>query len=152
MMSFIWGSGESATITLIYNVVFTLFIIILVNFFLLRFLPRFSFSQGELLTICIMLNTASVLASHFTIQVLVPIIPHAFWFATPENEWKELFWRYIPRWLSVDDRGVLVDYYRGESTLYTMEHIKGWLEPALWWSAFLFALLFVMLCINVDNL
>ena len=149
MISFIWGSGESGTITLIYNVVFTLFIIILINFFLLRFLPRFSFSQGELLTIYIMVNTACVLASHFTIQVLVPIIPHAFWFATPENEWKELFWRYIPRWLSVDDKGVLADYYKGESTLYTIRHIKGWLEPVLWWSAFLFALLFVMLCINV---
>ena len=22
-------------------------------------------------------------------------------FATPENEWKNLFWRFIPRWLAV---------------------------------------------------
>jgi len=149
MMSLMWGGGESATITLIYNVVFTVFVLILINFFCLRFFPRFSFSQGEFLTIYVMLNMASVLASHFTIQVLVPIIPHAFWFATPENEWKELFWRYIPRWLSIADKNVLSDYYRGESTLYTIEHIKGWLVSVLWWSAFLFALLFAMLCLNV---
>lgn len=149
MMSSLWGGGESATINLIYNVVFTVFALILINFALSRFLPRFSFSQGELLTVYVMLNMASVLASHFTIQVLVPIIPHAFWFATPENEWRELFWRYIPRWLSVDDKGALANYYKGESTLYIAEHIKGWLEPVLWWSAFLFALMFVMLCINV---
>lgn len=149
MMSSLWGGGESATINLIYNVVFTVFALILINFALSRFLPRFSFSQGELLTVYVMLNMASVLASHFTIQVLVPIIPHAFWFATPENEWQELFWRHIPGWLSVDDKGALADYYKGESTLYVAEHIKGWLEPVLWWSAFLFALMFVMLCINV---
>ena len=29
---------------------------------------------------------------------------------------------------------VLADYYKGESTLYTIRHIKGWLEPVLWWS------------------
>lgn len=149
MMSFMWGGGESATITLIYNVVFSVLILIAFNFFLLRFLPRFSFSQGELLTIYIMLNIASVISSHFTLQVLIPIIPHAFGFATPENEWKELFFRYIPKWLSIDNEKVLSDFYRGESTLYTAEHIKGWLEPVLWWSAFLFALLLVMLCLNV---
>ncbi|MFQ6043056.1 MAG: DUF6785 family protein [Candidatus Poribacteria bacterium] len=125
MMSLMWGGGESATITLIYNVVFTVFVLILINFFCLRFLPRFSFSQGEFLSIYVMLNMASVLASHFTIQVLVPIIPHAFWFATPENEWKELFWKYIPRWLSIADKNALSDYYRGESTVEKGQLVLG---------------------------
>jgi len=149
MMSLMFGGGESATITLIYNVVFTVVLLIAGNRLLVRFAPQFVLSQGELLTIYVMLNIASVLASHFTLQVLVPIIPHAFRFATPENEWKDLFWRYIPGWLAVADEDVFTDFYKGESTLYTRAHVQGWLNPVLWWSAFLSALLIVMLGINV---
>ncbi len=47
------------------------------------------------------------------------------------------------------DRSFLADYQKGESTLYTIDHIVGWLQPVLWWAAFIFFLVFVMLCINV---
>ena len=82
-------------------------------------------------------------------EILVSTLGHAFWFATPENDWKDLFWRYIPRWLAVADKGVLSGYYEGDSTLHTKQHLLGWLTPVLNWFAFLFALLFVMLCITV---
>ena len=82
------------------------------------------------------------------LRVLIPMIPHAFWFATPENEWAELFHRYIPDWIAVKDKDFLVEYYRGESTFYIWEHISGWLTSTFWWGSFLFALVFVMVCIN----
>ena len=69
--------------------------------------------------------------------------------ATPENEWRELFWRHIPSWLSVSDRNILDEYYKGDSTLYIDKHINSWLMPCLWWSAFVVVLVFVMICINV---
>ncbi len=69
--------------------------------------------------------------------------------ATPENEWRELFWRHIPSWLSVSDRNILDTYYKGDSTLYIDKHINSWLMPCLWWSAFVVVLVFVMICINV---
>lgn len=71
------------------------------------------------------------------------------WFATPENEWSNLFWRYLPRWLTIDDKNVLKGYYEGNSTLYTAQHLLGWFTPVLAWFLFIFVLLFVMLCINV---
>ena len=87
-------------------------------------------------------------SSDFT-QVQICILGHASWFATPENEWTELFSRYLPNWLTVSDKNVLRGYYEGESTFYTAEHLKGWLEPILWWVVFLSVLSFMMLCINV---
>lgn len=136
-------------ISLFFNVVFNLFLLSLLNLLLKRFLPRSALSQAELLVVYVMLSVASALCGLDMIQSLIPIMGHGFMFATPENEWQSLFWRFIPRWLAVDDRNSLTDLYRSESTLYTAQHITAWLSPVLWWSAFLFALLLVMLCINV---
>ena len=82
-------------------------------------------------------------------EILVSTLGHAFWFATPENDWKDLFWRYIPRWLAVADKDVLAGYYEGDSTLYTKQHLLGWLTPVMNWFGFLFAMLFVMVCITL---
>lgn len=149
MMSLFFGSGESGTITLMYNVVFSVLILNFANSLLLHRFPRLFLRQSELLTVYVMLTIASVLASHFTIQVLTPIIPHAYRFATLENEWQNLFWKYIPNWLTIDNSKIFTDFYKGESTLYTMTHIQGWVEPVFWWSAFLSALLLAMLGLNI---
>jgi hypothetical protein len=38
---------------------------------------------------------------------LIDGLTHSSWFATPENEWAELFIPYIPGWLAMTDRDVL---------------------------------------------
>ena len=95
-----------------------------------------------------MLNIASVIAGHFILQILVPTLPHAFRFATPENEWSVLFNQYIPNGLAITNPKVFDDFYSGNSTLYTQEHIQGWLKPVLVWSVFLSTLLLLMAGIN----
>jgi hypothetical protein len=82
-------------------------------------------------------------------EILVSTLGHAFWFATPENDWKDLFWRYIPSWLAVADKDVLSGYYEGDSTLHTKQHLLGWLTPVISWFGFLFTMLFVMVCITL---
>ena len=67
----------------------------------------------------------------------------------PENDWKDLFWRYIPKWLSRDDKRILAGYYQGDSTLHTAQHLLGWLTPVMNWLAFVLAMLLVMVCINL---
>jgi len=137
------------TMSMFFNAVFILFALTSLNFIARKWSPRIAFSQGELLTIYIMLNLASSVCATDMIQVLMPMLGHPFWFASPENEWQELFWRYIPKWLTVSDNSVLSGYYSGESTFYEAYKIKAWLSPILWWTGFFFALLFVMFCINV---
>ncbi|MCY3552873.1 MAG: hypothetical protein OXH39_20630 [Candidatus Poribacteria bacterium] len=142
-------SAQPTIVSLIFTVVFNVLVLIGLNQIFKRFLPRFALSQGELLVIYVMLSVASATAGHSMMEILVPTLGHAFWFATPENDWKDLFWRYIPRWLAVVDKDVLSGYYEGDSTLHTKQHLLGWLTPVINWFAFLFALLFVMLCINL---
>ena len=142
-------SAHPTTMSLLSNVIFLLFLFICINLMVSKIFRRYGLNQRELLFIYILLSTASTMSGHDMIQVLAPMLGHAFWFATPENEWKELFWRYIPRWLAVDDMTALKDYYHGESTLYTIQHVKAWAVPILWWSAFYVVLVAVMLCINV---
>ena len=142
-------SAQPTIVSLIFTVVFNVLVLIGLNRIFKRFLPRFALSQGELLVIYVMLSVASATAGHSMMEILVSTLGHAFWFATPENDWKDLFWRYIPSWLAVADKSVLSGYYEGDSTLYTKQHLLGWLTPVMNWFAFLFVMLFVMVCINL---
>lgn len=136
------------TLSLIYPAVLTLIILVALNLVLKRWIPRFTFSQGELLTIYTMLSLAVGIAGTDFVQILAPVLGHAFWAATPENEWQSLFFQYLPRWLVVDDVRVLEGVYEGNSSLYDWEYIRAWLTPVFWWSIFLFALMIIMLGIN----
>ena len=142
-------SAQPTIVSLIFTVVFNVLVLIGFNQIFKRFLPRLALSQGELLVIYVMLSVASATAGHSMMEILVSTLGHAFWFATPENDWKDLFWRYIPRWLAVADKDVLSGYYEGDSTLYTKQHLLGWLTPVMSWFGFLFAMLFVMVCITL---
>ncbi|MBI1930083.1 hypothetical protein HYR99_38270, partial [Candidatus Poribacteria bacterium] len=142
------GQGYPTTVSLYFNVIFCVFIIAVLNCFLARISPRFAVKQGELLTVYVMLAIASSLAGHDVLRVLIPMIPHAFWHASPENDWAELFHRYIPDWIAVKDKKFLTDYYRGESSFYHWEVVRGWLTPTLAWGSFLCVLVFLMVCIN----
>ena len=132
-----------------YNVILVLFLLILVNYLWKRILPKKALSVGELLVVYVMLSCSTALTSNHIMKELIPIIGHPFWFATPENEWRELFFRYIPQWLTIEDKNILKGYYQGDSSFYTQEYIKAWIGPMFYWSVFLIVLVFVMLCINV---
>ena len=132
-----------------FNVIFIIVILLLLNRLLKAITPGSGLSQAELITIYIMLSVTSAIQSFQMMQTLVPVMEHAFTFATPENDWKNLFFHYIPTWLSVSDEAVLRPYYDGESTLYIREHLLRWLMPCLWWSLFVVVLVAVMAAITV---
>lgn len=137
-----------STVSLIYPVVISLTLLIIINIIMKRWFPKVAFSQGEMLSLYTMLSLSIAYAGHDVMQVLAPILGHAFWFATPENEWQSLFFRYLPRWLVVDNISVLKGLYEGESSIYNWYYIKTWITPVFWWSMFLFALAMIMLGIN----
>jgi len=139
--------GHPTRISLFFNVVFTLFVLVLLNFVLKRFLPKAALTQSELLVIYVMLCLASALTGTDMMQVLIPVMTYAFRFATPENEWAALFHRYIPKWLTIDDKKALDGYYEGNS--YFPRYLATWLVPIVLWLVFILVLVFVMLCICV---
>ena len=137
------------TVSLYSNVVFIISILAAVNLILKRYFRRFALGTRELLILYTILCISSCIAAHAMTQNLISTMGHAFWFATPENDWQNLFWRHIPDWLSVSDKSVLKPYYEGDSTFYALKYIKAWAGPMLAWGGFIFALLFAMLCINI---
>ena len=62
------------TMSLIYNVIITLMVLIPFNLLLKRFLPKFAFRQGELLTVFAMLSLSSAIAGHDMMQTVIPTI------------------------------------------------------------------------------
>jgi hypothetical protein len=151
-MEAVYYSAHSTTFSLLFNAIFTLLILILLNIPLRKLYSNLALKEGELLTIYIMLCQASALAGHSMMQILPPNMAAPLGLATPENEWQELFWRYIPKWLAVSDERALEGYIKGfkkESTLYTVRHIKAWLTPVVVWSVFICVFMFVMICLNI---
>jgi hypothetical protein len=137
------------TISLIYNVIITLTILTALNLLIERFLPRFALKRGELLTIYIMLSVSSAIGGHDGMQTIVPTVPSGFWFATPENEWEALFWRYLPSWLTTDDFLSARDFFHGETSFYTGGYLRHWLRPIFWWTALLTMLVWTMICLDL---
>ncbi|MBI1928898.1 hypothetical protein HYR99_32215 [Candidatus Poribacteria bacterium] len=143
------GEATSTTVSLFFNVIFILFVILLINLAMKRILPNAALNQGELLIIYVMLSVSSGIAGLDMMRVLMAVLVGPIWYARPENEWAELFWRFIPPWLTVRDRNVLQGFAEGESSLYINGFMKAWLTPMFVWSGFIFLLVFVMVCINV---
>jgi hypothetical protein len=145
----IWHTNHCTAMSLFWNSVFCIFVLVLANLAIKRYSPRHAFTQGELIVIYVMITIATALAGHDTLQLGIPGLSFPFWFATPENKWDSLFNHYFPKWLTVQDKEFLAPYYYGASTLYTKERILTWAGPVLIWCLFILALGMVMICMNV---
>ena len=132
-----------------YSVVFAVLIISALNLILRKWMPAQALKNGELLTLYVLMSATALLMSYDMFLPLVSIVVHAFWHATPENEWRQLFWHYLPDWLTVRDQDTLRAFYLGEQSIFDLLYLLPWLKPIFWWSVFTFALVFVMQCINV---
>lgn len=131
------------------NAVFTLVVLLALNVILRKFTPRSAFNPAELLLIYIMVTMVSTISGHAMMAILMGTLAHPFWFATPENEWAQLFLHHIPSWLTAHEPEMLAGYYEGESSLYLPEHIRIWAKPVLIWTGFIFILYGSLLCLGM---
>ena len=141
--------GHPTTISLFYSSIFNLLILITANAGLRRYAPRWVLSQGELITVYVMINIGAALVGHDSIQILVSLMPYAGHFATETNNWHNLFADQLPHWLVVTDPVATRNFYAGHSTLYDPVNYGAWLGPVMWWSAFTIVLVTMFLCLNV---
>ena len=145
----VWASIHATVLSLFFNVVFSILLLCGLNALLLKWMPNFALQRGELLTIYVMLCMGTSLFAHDMMQILLPLMSYPFWFATPENDWQGLFWRYIPKWLVVSDHDVISGYYEGNTSFYLAKNLDAWLAPIFAWTVFILLLYFVMICLNV---
>jgi len=147
LMERVDGRAFSSTTSLFFTAAFFLLVLTAANRLLHRAAPRSALRQGELLTIFSMVSIATAMAGVDFLSPLIGMMPHAYWFATPENGWGK-FLSFLPGWLTVHDKEALSGYYLGNSSLYRWYNLHAWLPPIGWWTLFIMVLLWVMACLN----
>lgn len=149
MSEIIRYKGHPTTISLFYSSIFSLLLLILLNSAIRRLKPSWTFSQGELVTIYVMLNIGAALVGHDSIQILVSMMPYAGHFATPSNNWHKLFADNLPGWLVIKDVVSTKHFYAGGQSFCDPVNYGPWIRPVLWWSAFIIVMGGMFLCLNV---
>lgn len=142
-------SGFPTCMSLFYNVVFCIIVLLALNAVLKRFLPRIALNRKEFIIIYAMLVTGSSLAGLDYIVNLVAQIPHVAAFATPENRWAQLVLPHLPSWLTIDSFAEAVQKYENGHSALTWEYAKIWLVPVGCWSIFILAIAACGLSINL---
>ena len=115
-----------------------------VNGFLKRFAPFYTFSGPEQIIIFFIVFTASAIPAwaFSTYWVAIPSIP--YYYANSENRWVELFFQHLPSWLIVPDGfNTIRWFYEGLPNDNTSIPWRFWIVPMGWWGSFFLALFFV---------
>ncbi len=100
-------------------------------------------SRSELVVIFTMLVIAAGISSIDLAQKLIPMITGVYYYATPANHYKELFWQYIPSWMAPSNERVVKGLYEGLATGVPWD---AWMVPLAAWTAFILATYVVMMC------
>lgn len=141
-------SDNASTQALYFNTVFVLLALLLVNAGIGRIFPRRNLSRGEMLTIYVMLVVSTGLAGHDQMQILFSTIHYAVARATAENGWTRTILPDLPAHLVPPQGEALRNLYLGGSSLYAPANYVVWLKPLAWWSAFVAAVVWVMMCMT----
>ncbi len=147
-----WVAGGTGAIdSLISPAVAGLALFTAANHGLRRWRPTWAFSQGEVIAVYVSLViTVGLSADVWDWNCSVAtVIAWPIWNASHENQWVEVIWPNLPSFLTVSNREALAGFFMGESTPYRRSIILAWLQPAIWWTAWATALLWVSLCLNV---
>lgn len=151
----VWGcwvsGGVGWTDSLIGSAVGALALLTAANAALRRWRPRWALARGEVIAVYI----ALVIGVGMTASVwdwggsVATVITWPVWNAGPENQWQDLIWPNVPSWLVVTNRELLAGFFLGDTSPYQVRILLAWLQPALWWTAWAAALLWVSMCLNV---
>ncbi|MEW6755323.1 MAG: DUF6785 family protein, partial [Candidatus Latescibacterota bacterium] len=109
---------------------------------------RWCFTRAELITIYAMLLVGSVVVTTGFTGSFLSVISGAAYYATPENEWADLFLPHVHAWLGPRDSQAIRLFYeglpRGQSIPWS-----AWSTPLAAWVAFILVFYWVTLCLGV---
>ncbi|MDW8104603.1 MAG: DUF6785 family protein, partial [Armatimonadota bacterium] len=120
-----------------------LVVLVVMNVLLRRFAARWALSPQELLLIYVMMTVATVLSSSGALHFIVPTITAAFYYASAENRWAELFHQYIPDWLAQKSEFALKYFYQGNASV----PLELWWKQIGAWTLFMTIYTFTCLCL-----
>jgi len=116
--------------------------LLIINAVVRKIRAEWALSRTELITIYAMLTVSVVLSGMGMLQFLctsLGAVPHD---ATPDNHWQD-YLGYVPHWI-MPKLWAIDGFYKGGQPIPW----SAWRWPIIYWSGFLFTMLFCMFCIN----
>ncbi len=144
----IWHTAHLTTVAMSVNVMFGIFVITVLNLWIRSFAPFVALTKRDLVVVYSMLAVGSAFSGHDCIPRLMGLIPYAYRFATAENDWEALLFHHLPDWLVVKDPRTVNDFYEGNTNFFTGGYLQYWIVPILSWSAVIFLLMLIFLCLT----
>ena len=144
----IWHTAHLTTVSLSVNVMFAVLMITWLNIIVRQISPQAALNQQDLLVIYAMLAVGSCFSGHDAMPRLMGLMPYAFRFATPENDWAALLFHHLPDWLVISDPKTVNDFYEGNVNFFTDGYVRYWVTPILSWSIVIFSLMLIFLCLT----
>ena len=134
------------------GLIFCTFVLLsaLVNLVLVGRGLSLALNRAELILVYTMLLIVSSLCTMGLSEELLPAITAIFYFASPENKWREILFPHFPEHpILVNDGNRNTAFYEGLSTPDQTIPYGAWAEPLMWWGIFLLALYLTMVSIAV---
>jgi len=141
-------SAHPTTISLLFNTIFILLCLTLLNRGVRRIAPKMAMERGELLLIYSGLCISSCVSGHDMLQVFVPMLTWTFKHADSGNEWAKIINPHLRDGLFIKDEAIWKSYYLGNDSVWHWKYVSAWLPVVSIWTLFVTMLLFVMLCLN----
>jgi len=117
--------------------------LVVLNQVLRRVAARWALIPQELLVVYVMMTVATVLSSSGALHFIVPTVTAAFYYASAENQWAELFHRYVPDWLAQKNEFALKYFYQGNAPV----PLGLWWKQIAVWTLFMTVYTFTCLCL-----
>jgi hypothetical protein len=139
----LWLTTAPTALSLFYNVVFILFLLVVANLALEKLRPRWALQPAEFFVIYTMLSLSSALCSIDMLDILVPTLSHLTHFPPIEHRYDQIL-AHLPEDLVVTDELAAASYYLGQESIYDPRIYMPWLKPLFLWFWFVIALFAVM--------
>ncbi len=154
----LWGQYASAQMNYSYITRTQIPLCLLVPFLLLILFPNLllrlkytsnALTTSELITIFCMGMVASTVPDWGLVRYLVSLIAAPGYFASPENQWVEHFYEFLPQWLVLsNDNREVSDFFAGLPSGRSIPW-HAWVLPLFWWMSAMGILLLVGACLIV---
>lgn len=135
--------------SLFINAIVITFILGLLNVLLLKVRTSAILRPSELMLVYIMLTSATAAAGHDTLEILTQIVAYPVHFASPENDWKSIFFHYLPTRLVILDPLVAEGLIYYDESFFSPHIWPAWVQPILLWSLFTILLYFSMIFLSL---
>lgn len=140
------NQGYATLVSLYYNVVFTLVIVLLLNSIVRRWSSVRAFNRAELLILWMMAATGTSFA--MLTEYLVALLAFPYHYKTIDSRWNAELLPHLSPWFTVSDPLAVKDYYLGHANLFAWKALAPWARPCLAWGVFVMALASTGICLS----